>query len=475
MRSLSPRRWRTDGRSEGPPVGYTVPQAPALLGWGPMDETESISRQRSPSAQPEPDEELMDLLEETPQGFRTLRRGEIVDGVVVKVTRDEILVDIGTKAEAVIPAQETGVSPGELLAAAKPGESIVAMVVEPEDREGHAVLSLARARIERGWRGLQRTFEEGTTIEAEVVDFNRGGLIVDVQGLRGFVPLSQIVDLRQPGAQEDTLEGRIERMKGRVLALKLIEINRRRNRLILSERAADQERRLRERDRLIGELQEGQTHSGRVSSICDFGAFVDLGGADGLVHLTELSWAPVSHPSQMLRVGDQVDVFVLGVDRERKKISLSLKRLRAEPWQTVVDRYRVGQHVVARVTKVVTFGAFVEVEPGVEGLVHVSELSDQRVQHPRTIVREGDVITVKILRIEPERRRLGLSLKQAQAEIEAAETEGLPMVYESTGEAEEGAWMGGARVVRSEQSSEAPGLEPGLAACSRPPEEALEQ
>lgn len=419
-----------------------------------MDEGESSLRRGPPIAQPESDEELMDLLASAPSGFRMLRRGEIVEGVVVQVGRDEILVDIGTKAEAVIPAHEAGVFQSDLSRVARRGDSIVAMVVESEDREGHAILSLARAQTERGWRSLEQAFQQGETIEGEVLDFNKGGLVVNVEGLRGFIPLSQVVDLRQPGTTQEAMEARLERMKGQVLPLKLIEINRRRNRLILSQRAADQERRVRERERLFEELQEGQVRTGRVSSLCDFGAFVDVGGADGLVHLTELAWRPVAHPSEVLQVGDSVEVLVLGVDREKKKIGLSLKRLQGEPWQTVPSRYAVGQNVVARVTKLVTFGAFVELEPGVEGLVHISELSDERIQHPKSVVREGAVVTVKILRIEPERRRLGLSLRQARAEQEAAETADLPMVY---GDAvEEGLWMGGARVTRSEPSDWTP-------------------
>lgn len=396
-----------------------------------MDERESSSQRIPPPAQPESDQEMMDLLAGPSAGFRSLRRGEMVEGVVVHVGRDEILVDIGTKAEAVIPAAEVGVPHGDISSAVQAGETIIAMVLEPEDHEGHPILSLARAQSERGWRRLQQTFEAAETIEAEVVEYNKGGLIVHIDGVRGFVPLSQIVDLRQapaPGT-DDSTDARLERMKGKMLALKVIEMNRRRNRLILSERAADQERRVRDRDRLIEELEAGQTRPGRVSSVCDFGAFVDLGGADGLVHLTELAWTLVGHPSQVVHVGDQVDVLVLGVDKEKKKIALSLKRLRGEPWERITERYQVGQTVAARITKLATFGAFAEIEPGVEGLIHISELSDERIQHPKSVVREGDAVNVKVLRIEPERRRLGLSLRQAQAEAEAAEMAGLPMVY----------------------------------------------
>jgi len=416
-----------------------------------MDESESSLSRSQPFLNAD-ERELMDLLEETPARFRSLRRGDVVEGVVVQVGRDEILVDVGSKAEAVIPAAESGSPTGDLNAVARVGESIVAMVVEPENREGHAILSLARAQTERGWRDLQRLLDSGESIEAEVVDFNRGGLIVNVGGVRGFVPLSQIVDLRQSGGGEDTMEDRLAPMRGRLLGLKVIELNRRRNRVILSERAASQERRARDRDRLIEELEEGQVRIGRVSSVADFGAFVDLGGADGLVHLTELSWSAVAHPSHVVHVGEEVEVLVLGVDREKKKIALSLKRTRRQPWDSISEHYAIGQIVPARITKLATFGAFAELEPGIEGLIHISELSDERIQNPKNVVREGEQVTVKILRIELERRRLGLSLKQAQAELESEELAGQSMVFGGADDEQnlaEGSWMGGARVIHS--------------------------
>jgi small subunit ribosomal protein S1 len=415
-----------------------------------MDESGAFQDRSARPSEGSPDEEMLDLLADSSAGYRSLRRGEIVEGIVAHVGRDEVLVDIGTKAEAVIPAHEVGAVHGDLSSAVHSGDTILAMVIEPENHEGHAVLSLARAQAERSWRHLQQVYEQNETIEAEVVEYNKGGLIVHIDGVRGFVPLSQVVDLRQPSAGEETTEARLERMVGRTLALKTIEINRNRNRLILSERAADQERRGRERDRLLEDLQEGQVRTGRVSSIADFGAFVDLGGADGLVHLTELSWTPVSHPSQVVQIGDQVEVLVLGVDRERKKIGLSLKRLRSEPWADVPQRFAVGQNVTARITKLATFGAFAEIEPGIEGLIHISELADARIQHPKNVVHEGDVVTVKILRIEPERRRLGLSLRQVLEEAEADEMRSLPRVYGSIDPVDpaEGEWMGGARVIR---------------------------
>ena len=324
--------------------------------------------------------------------------------------RDEFLVDIGAKSEAVVPL-------GEVPQTEVPsvGETVLAYVLSSEDQEGRVVLSLTRARAERGWRNLQKRYEDGQTVEGEVVEHNKGGLVVNVEGVRGFVPLSQIADLRR-GSADESVEARLEAMKGRTLLLKVIEMNRRRNRLILSERAALQERRAREKDRLLAELQPGDTRSGSVSSICDFGAFVDLGGADGLVHLSELSWGQVSHPSQVVKVGDRVEVYVVGVDRENKKIALSLKRLQGEPWSRVNDKYQVGQVVNGRITKLAAFGAFAEIEPGIEGLIHISELSEDRITHPKQVVREGDELPLKIIRIEPARHRLGLSLRQVDEE-----------------------------------------------------------
>jgi small subunit ribosomal protein S1 len=376
------------------------------------------------------EEGMEGLLDSHAPGYASLRRGDVVDGVVVRVDRDEVLVDIGVKSEAVVPANETGVPYGDPTRGLKVGDKVVASVINPEDHEGHVVLSLTKAQAERGWRTLQQVFETGETIEAEVVEHNKGGLIVNVHGVRGFVPLSQIVDLRRSGAPDEPIENRLATMHGRSLLLKVIEMNRRRNRLILSERAAVQERRVREKDRLLAELQEGETRHGTVTSLCDFGAFVDLGGADGLIHLSELSWGQVTHPSQVLKVGDEVDVYVVNVDREKKKIGLSLKRLQAEPWSRVQEDYHIGQVVQGRITKLAPFGAFAEIDQGVEGLIHISELADERITHPKNVIKEGDTVSLRIIRIDAARHRLGLSLRQAHED----EQEGMPSYYSTHGE-----------------------------------------
>jgi small subunit ribosomal protein S1 len=364
--------------------------------------------QKSRSDQPD---SMQELLTEAEREYQAPRRGDVIEGTIVSVDREGILVDIGTKSEGVIPAGEAQqlVDSGQV----EVGQGALVFVVQPEGREGHVILSLRRASSESGWRTAQQEFEAGEVFEAEVVDFNKGGLIVNAHGVRGFVPMSQVAGVRLNGGTEDEIKERLSQVVGRTIAVKVLEINRRRNRLILSERQAVQERRGQRKDQLIEELQEGETRHGVVSSLCDFGAFVDLGGADGLVHLSELAWRQVSHPREVLQVGEQVDVYVLGVDREKKKIALSIRRLQPEPWQTVSDRIHPGDVVQAKVTKLATFGAFARVEDGIEGLIHISELADANITHPREVVREGDVVNVRVLRVDPGRRRLGLSLKQA--------------------------------------------------------------
>jgi small subunit ribosomal protein S1 len=352
------------------------------------------------------------LLEQYEESQHTqLRRGELVDGTVVLVDRDEILVDIGGKMEAVIATGELHDEHGEM--ALERGDHVSAVVIVPENSDGRPVISINRARAEIGWRDLQTKKDAEEVVTGEVVDYNKGGLIVSVDGVRGFVPLSQIVELRRGGSEEE-VEEKLRSMRGQTLYLKVIEMNRRRNRLILSERAAAQERRSQQKDRLLSELQANEIRHGRVSSLTDFGAFVDLGGADGLIHLSELSWGQVQHPSQVLRVGQEVDVRVVGVDRENKKIALSLKQVEENPWTRIEAKYHVGDTVPAKITKLAQFGAFAELEPGVEGLVHISELSDERITHPKQVVREGEDVQLRIIKIEPQRHRLGLSLRQAE-------------------------------------------------------------
>ena len=359
-----------------------------------------------------PAEEMQSLMDNMERDYRSPQRGQVLEGIVVSLDKDGVLVDIGTKSEGIIPSHEVQAAQ-QLDGGLQVGDDVLVYVLQPEDKDGHVVLSLKRARAERGWRLIEKRHDENATIEAEVIDCNKGGLIVNDNGLRGFVPSSQVVGFRQSEGEKDGVDERLAAMVGRKISLKVLEINRRRNRLILSERAAMQEIRQRRKEELLNELQPGQLRHGRVSSVCDFGAFVDLGGADGLVHISELAWSPTSHPSEVVTVGQELDVQVISVDREKKKIALSLRRAQPEPWSTVAEHFRVGDEVQGRITKLASFGAFARIQDGIEGLIHISELSDARINHPKNVVKEGDVLTLKVIRVEPERRRLGLSLRQA--------------------------------------------------------------
>ena len=368
-----------------------------------------------PSDSEDAEDGMEALLRDNDYAFRSLRRGETVEGTVVRVDPDEMLVDVGMKSEGVIPSREF-FSEGDDGPNLRVGDRTLVYVMQPEGQDGHAILSLRRARMERSWREIEELYHRGALIEGPVVDFNKGGLIVDVKGVRGFVPVSQVLDLRnvtrQEGENEEVTQT-LAAMNGRRLPLKIIEINRSRNRLILSERAAVQEQRTLRKDELMDQLEPGQVRKGVVSNLTSFGAFVDLGGADGLVHVSEISYNRVNHPSEVLRVGQDVDVMVLSVDRESKKIALSLKKALPDPWTTVEERYNVGQVVQATITKLAKFGAFAKVEEGLEGLIHLSELTDLPVQDAAQVVQEGQQVNVKIIHINNQRRRLGLSVRQA--------------------------------------------------------------
>ncbi len=351
------------------------------------------------------------FLNDPSHDYKSLKYGDVMDGVIMHLDREEILVDIGSKSEGIVPSREYSSLTSEERQALAIGDTILVFVVQPENQEGHAVVSIDRARQEKSWRRLQELHEANEVIEAEVTNYNKGGLLVNLDGVRGFVPASQVTEIR--GGDEASKQADMARLIGSSLPLKVIEINRHRNRLILSERQAVQERRDVMKERLIEELSEGEVRKGRVSSICDFGAFVDIGGADGLVHLSELSWSRVRHPSEVLRVGQEVDVYVLGINAQEKKIALSIKRTQAEPWSRVASAYEVGQLVRGTVTQLANFGAFARIEDGIEGLIHVSELVDDRVTHPKQVVSEGEDLLLRIIRIDPQRRRMGLSLRRA--------------------------------------------------------------
>ncbi|HID62369.1 MAG TPA: 30S ribosomal protein S1 [Anaerolineae bacterium] len=393
------------------------------------------------------------LLEES-YAYKPFRRGDILEGVIVSVSPTEILIDVGSKTEGVVSSRELERMGLEAIEKLKVGDEVPVYVLNPEDKNGNVILSLSRAQLEKDWQAAQDIFEAGECFEATVSGYNKGGLIVRLGKVRGFVPASQLAPPYQKFQEEpqNSNEEYWARMVGQQLRLKIIELDRRRNRLILSERAAMREWRKQQKEKLLNELQEGNVCRGRVSSLCNFGAFIDLGGADGLVHLSELSWGRVSHPKEVLRVGDEVDVYILNVDREKRRIGLSIKRLQPEPWSLVSEKYSVGQLVQGTITKLANFGAFARLDNDeVEGLIHISELSEDPIAHPREVVKEGDAVTLRIIRIDADRRRMGLSLKRVAegeyvdldwreeytSDLAEAEPEGLEAEYEPPPEVEE--------------------------------------
>ena len=345
-----------------------------------------------------------------------LRRGEIVEGMVMGSSPDGLIVDVGTKTEAVIPQSEMLSLGQDGATKLKAGDTVKVMVLQPSSAEGHAIVSLDRARGEEGWDTLAVRYESGEIFDAQVTGHNRGGILVNVDGVNAFVPLSQVDSVRR---DDPDAANALASLVGQSVRLKVIELNRKRNRVILSERAAMAEQRKEQKDKVLDDLEEGSIRVGRVSSITDFGVFVDLGGADGLAHMTELTWERGKKAKDLYNVGDEVQAYILKVDRETKKISLSLKRAQPEKWDTTVNRFVIGQILIGRVTKLMAFGAFVRLDGPVEGLIHISELSNRRIQHPKDVVKEGDIVPVKLVRIEKDRHRLGLSLRQARSDSEA--------------------------------------------------------
>jgi small subunit ribosomal protein S1 len=389
--------------------------------------TEGIDPQGQNSTNPEEVEEFsqneMEKLLAESTTPTNIKRGDVVEGVIVRIDQDEILVDIGLKSEGVLSTKELPASGYGSFSELHLNDKVLVYVIQPETSEGHAVLSLKRANTERQWRIAEEQYKNNELLKAKVIDYNKGGLIVDVNGIRGFVPISQILNLKREevaaGGENQETAAKLQSMKDKELQLKIIEINRARNRLILSERLAVQEWRQRRREELLDELKPGEVRKGVVSNLANFGAFVDLGGADGLVHISQLAWSRVNHPSEVLHVGQEVEVQVLSVDKDKKKIALSIKRAEVDPWTTVEQRYQVGQLVEGTVTKTAPFGAFARIEDGIEGLIHSSEVGPGI--DPKTVLHEGAKLQLRILRIDAERRRLGLSLRQVD-EPEAKET-----------------------------------------------------
>jgi small subunit ribosomal protein S1 len=354
------------------------------------------------------------------------QRGELREGLVMQIEDNGILVSIGTKREGVIPAQDLRQMGEEFLNSLNVGDTIQVYVQEPENRDGDLILSLTMVQVAKDWEYAEQLFKDGGITRCKVIGFNKGGLLVQFNRIRGFVPASQVAQLHGRTAAEERQQA-LQKMVNQEIPLKVIEVDRERNRLVLSERSATQEWRKAQKHRLLTELQPGDVLTGRVNQLTNFGAFIDLGGADGLAHISELSWQRVNHPREVLQPGQEVKVMVVEIDRERERIGLSIRQLQANPWETIDQRYTLGQLVSGPVTNVTPFGAFVQVEEAVEGLIHASELDvDPQVQ-PRDVLQPGQTVTAKVISLDRQRQRMGLSLRRVnEGESRPAEGEAIP-------------------------------------------------
>jgi small subunit ribosomal protein S1 len=367
------------------------------------------------TAQEDQSSTMEELLDDDGLGFDFPRQGDIRKGTVARVSENEILVSIGTKSEGVILARELDQIEPELREELIVGNEITVYVVNPEDQNGNVLLSFVRALEEKDWLFAESLLTSGEAFEGKIVGFNKGGLIVPVGQLRGFVPASQVSLLRRIDSSGNTPEQRWGSMVDEEITVTVIEVDRDRRRLILSERVALQETRESLKERLLDELSEGDVRTGRVTSLADFGAFVNIDGADGLVHLSEISWERIEHPREVLKVGQEVDVKVIGVDRDRKRIGLSIRQLQEDPWVKNVENLKEGQLIEGTITHLTKFGAFARLDEDLEGLIHISEISEERVAHPKEVLHEGDVVTLRVIKIEPERHRIGLSLRKVDS------------------------------------------------------------
>jgi len=393
---------------------------------------------QAPEVNPEDDQgdnnNMASLLESEGLEIDFPTQGEIRQGVVASVTPGQILVSVGTKSEGVISGKEYELIPSDELANLKIGQEIPVFVINPEDSNGNLVLSYMRAREEEGWQIVENMVAKKESFHSSIIGFNKGGLIVPVGGLRGFVPSSQISFSRRSTMTGDTPEQRWSKMIGQEIDVVVIEVDKERRRLILSERQASSESRDSVKDRVIEELKEGQVYTGRVTSLADFGVFVNVNGADGLVHLSEISWDRIQHPSEVLKVGQEVKVKVITIDREKRRIGLSIRQLQSDPWDQKVTIFQEGQLVEGTITRLTKFGAFARLTDDIEGLIHISEISEKRIEHPREVLKEGDTYTLRVLKIDTTNHRIGLSLRRvdsmAYADMDWQSLEGILVVDE---------------------------------------------
>lgn len=403
---------------------------------------------------------MEELLAQSDMSLNIPRVGETRTGMVASVSDDEVLVSIGTKSEGLIPSRELSQLDEEERAKLVVGEEITVFIVSPEGRSGTMILSLQRAKEEGDWGDAEKLRDEKEVFEGQIAGYNKGGLIVKLGSLRGFIPASQVSLTRRMSYQGDTPEQRWSAMSGENIMVRVIEVDRQRRRLILSEKAAVSESRETLKERLMEEIEIGEERKGKVTSLAEFGAFVNLQGADGLVHLSEISWEHIKHPSELLKVGDEVSVKIISIDHERKRIGLSIRQCENDPWSAYVEDYKVGQLIEGEITRITKFGAFAKIDDNIEGLIHISEISDKRIEHPKEALEVGEVMALRIIKIDTERRRVGLSVSKVEsmkysdmdwqmalAEIDveakpeadeapAAEVEETPVVEEAVAEVE---------------------------------------
>jgi small subunit ribosomal protein S1 len=341
--------------------------------------------------------------------------GEIRSGVIASITPGQILVSIGTKSEGVITGKELEAIPAEEMATLSVGMEIPVYVINPEDQSGNIILSFTRAREETSWTDADGFKNSGELFHGIVAGYNKGGLIVHIGDLKGFVPSSQFSYARRTASSGDSPDQRYSKMVGETIDVRVIEVDRERRRLILSERAASGETRESIKDRVLDELTIGDVRTGRVTSIADFGVFVNINGADGLVHLSEVSWDRNQKSEEILKVGQEVKVKVISIDREKKRIGLSIRRLQDDPFAKKIESIQVGQLLEGTITRLTKFGAFARLEGDIEGLIHISEISENRIEHPKEVLKEGEVVTVRVIKIDPENHRVGLSVRRVDS------------------------------------------------------------
>ena len=358
---------------------------------------------------------MASLLEEGGLGIELPKTGEIKQGTIASISPGQILVSIGAKSEGIINGNEFENIPAEDFAAMQVGQDILVYVVNPEDQNGNLVLSYVRALEESTWQEAEKYLANKETYKGQVVGYNKGGLLVAFNKLRGFIPASQFSFSRRSNLSGETPEQSFGAMVGQDINVCIIEVDRERRRLIVSERAASNETRESIRDLVLESLKEGDVRTGTITSLADFGAFVNINGADGLVHLSEISWERIRHPGDVLKIGQQVDVKIISIDKENKRIGLSLRALQEDPWTVMIENLKVGQLIEGTITRLTKFGAFARLENDLEGLIHISELNEKHIDHPKEVVHEGDVLTLRIIKIEPDSHRVGLSLRRVES------------------------------------------------------------